>query len=99
MPDITDTRDSCEFCGKLNSEHPKVGNFGEFILYTCEYTEINPPRSRHCISDAFTANMIDGRRYLVMWSAHMGHFIRWTWWFPCHNERIIGDEIKVGLLQ
>lgn len=41
---------------------------------------------------AFTANMIDPRRYLVMWSKSMSCFIRWTWWFPTANERIDDEE-------
>lgn len=43
---------------------------------------------KHDIELAFTANMIDPRRYMVMWSEALGRFVRWTWWYPTHNEEI-----------
>lgn len=43
---------------------------------------------KHDIDKAFTANMINPRRYMVMWSETMGCFIRWTWFYPTRNEVI-----------
>lgn len=43
---------------------------------------------KHDIDTAFTANCIDPRRYMVMWSKAMGCFIRWSWFHPAHNEEI-----------
>jgi hypothetical protein len=39
---------------------------------------------------AFTENCIDPRRYMVFWAGNVreGCFIRWTWYYPCHNEVI-----------
>lgn len=40
----------------------------------------------HSLDKAFTANMIDPTHYICMWSETLGYFIRWTWYYPTHNE-------------
>lgn len=43
---------------------------------------------KHDIDKVFTANMIDVRRYICMWSEALGYFVRWTWYYPTHSERV-----------
>jgi hypothetical protein len=50
-----------------------------------------PPRGPD-IEAAFTRNMVDPRWYIVMWSTAYARWIRWTWFYPTHNEDVLTDR-------
>jgi hypothetical protein len=49
-------------------------------------------KNRHDIDRKMTENFIDPRRVITMWAPAMGQWIRWTWFNPCYNEPVLGED-------
>lgn len=50
------------------------------------------PGPRHDLDRAVTRNFMNPRYWFTMWGKGVREWIRWTWWNPCYNEPVLGED-------